>query len=146
MKKDFRWLLTIALNLTAIAAIAQNNLPPAATTDIFAKMYPAAANVDWKEKTNNFTAFFNLDGRKCEAKFAKDGGWLNTEETIALDSLPRPVQDAFKASKYADWKEASAYSIRSSEGTTQYHLVVSRSDAGRKILFFSLDGKLLADR
>jgi hypothetical protein len=109
-------------------------------------MHPAATNLDWKEKINNFTAFFDLGGRKCEAKFDKSGGWLSTEETIPLDSLPRPVQDAFKASKYADWKETSAYSIRSSEGSTQYHLVVSGSDAGRKILFFSPDGKLLADR
>ncbi len=146
MKKNFRWLLTIGLNMMAITAVAQNNQPPAATKAIFAKMYPAATNVDWKEKTNNFTAFFNLDDRKCEAKFAKTGEWLSTEEAIAWDSLPRPVQDAFKTSKYADWKEVSAYSIRSSEGTTQYHLVVSKSDAGRKILFFSMDGKLLADR
>jgi hypothetical protein len=146
MKKNLKWLLAFGLSLMAIVTVAQNNQPPAATTDIFAKMYPAATNVDWKEKTNNFTAFFNLNDRKCEAKFAKSGGWLSTEETIAWDSLPRPVQDAFKTSKYADWKEASAYSILSSEGTTQYHLVVSKSDAGRKILFFSLDGKLLADR
>ena len=146
MKKTLKWLLAFGLHQTAIVAIAQNNLPPAATADIFSKMYPAATNVDWKEKTNNFTAFFNLNGSKCEAKFAKGGGWLNTEETIALDSLPRRVQDAYKASKYADWKETSAYSILSSDSTIQYHLVVFSVDAGRKILFFSLDGKLLADR
>ncbi len=138
--------MAIELSLATLGVQAQSNQPPAAITDIFTKMFPTATKVDWKEKTSNFTAFFNLNDRKCEAKFAKTGGWLNTEETISLDSLPRPVREAFKAGKYADWNETSAYSIRSVEGTTQYHLVISRSDMGRKILFFSSDGNLLADR
>lgn len=145
MKYRYLWLLVIGLNLGTIQAIAQTNQPAAAATGIFAKMFPGATKVEWKEKTNDFTVFFNLDDRKCEAKFARTGGWLSTEETIAWDSLPPPVRDGFKTGQYADWTKISAYSIQSAEGTTQYHLVVSRSDMGRKILFFSPDGHLLAD-
>ena len=146
MKKMYTWILAIWLTMATTSVMAQTSRPPAAITDTFAKMVPTAVNVDWKEKINNFTVFFNLKDRKCEAKFTKTGGWLSTEEPIALDSLPYPVRDAFKASKYADWNETSAYCIRSGEGAPEFHLVVSRSDLGRKILFFSLDGKLLADR
>jgi hypothetical protein len=145
MKKMYTWISAIGLTLVITSATAQTGRPPAAITDTFAKMFPTASNVDWEEKTNNFTVFFNLKDRKCEAKFTKTGGWLSTEETIALDSLPHPVRDAFKASKYADWNETSAYCIRTGERAPEFHLVVSRSDLGRKILFFSPDGKLLKD-
>jgi hypothetical protein len=146
MKNNRKWLLSMGLNLVTIAAVAQSSQPPPAVAEVFTKMFPTARNVDWKEKTANFTAFFNLNDRKCEAKFAKAGNWLNTEETITWDSLPRPVQEAFKASKYAEWNPVSAYSIRSGEGTAEFHLVVSKIDQSRKILFFNPDGKLLADR
>jgi hypothetical protein len=146
MKQKYKLLLALGLNLVITSAIAQTNQPPPMISDAFAKMFPTATSVDWKEKTNNFTAFFNLKDRKCETKFAKTGEWLNTEETIALDSLPQPIQDGFKTCKYADWKANSAYSVQSSDGTTQYHIVATRADLGRKILFFGPDGKLLADR
>lgn len=136
----------MGLVLVTMPAMAQTNQPSAVVADNFAKLFPGATKVEWKEKTDNFTAFFDLSNQKCEAKFAKTGGWLSTEETMPLDSLPAAVEHAFKACKYADWTETSAYSIQVAQGTTQYHLVVTRSDGGRKILFFSPDGNLLADR
>jgi len=61
------------------------------------------------------------------------------------DSLPPLVTDSLKACKYADWKGMSAYILRQSGGITQYHVVVAKSDAGRKILVFDPNGQLLAD-
>jgi hypothetical protein len=145
MKRMYTCLLVIGLNLMARPIPAQSNHPPSAIADVFVKMFPTAAKVDWKEKTTNFTAFFDLNDRKCEAKFAKSGEWLNTEETMQWDSLPQPIKDGFKSSKYADWKETSAFSVQSSDGTMQYHVVATSTDMGRKILFFSQGGKLLSD-
>ncbi len=108
-------------------------------------MFPDAAKADWKEKLNNFTVFFTVKDRKCEAKFAKDGGWMSTEETLALDSLPRQISEAFKQSRYAEWRLSSCYALSLPATATQYHLVVTKDDMSRKILFFSNDGKLLAD-
>jgi hypothetical protein len=145
MKNKYPWLQAIVLFLMTTKANAQTSQPPSATAHLFTKMFPNATKVDWKEKTNNYTAFFNVNDQKCEAKFAKTGGWLSTEETIPLDSLPLPVQNAFKSSQYGDWNETSAYCIRSADGTSQYHLVLTKSNMGRKILFYSQEGKLLAD-
>lgn len=146
MKKKLNWLLTIGICLNMTTANAQSLQPSTVIAGNFSKMFPGASNVDWKEKTANFTAFFNLNDHKCEAKFAKSGEWLNTEETTPWDSLPQPIRDGFATSKYAAWKAKSAYSIKSSNGTTEYHIVALSTDMSRKILFFSKEGKLLADR
>lgn len=146
MKRKLNWLLTIGVSLTICKVNAQSPQPSPEIAKNFSKMFPGASNVDWKEKTTNFTAFFNLNDHKCEAKFAKSGEWLNTEEAIALDSLPRAIREGFTTSKYADWTVRAAYSITSSDGTIEYHIVAVSTDMSRKILFFSQEGKLLADR
>jgi hypothetical protein len=104
-----------------------------------------AQNAEWREKTTNFTVFFTVNSQKCEAKYEKNGGWLSTEETLQWDSLPHSVQDSFKLSKYADWKGISAYSLRTAEAAIQYHLVVTKDDMGRRLLFYSPEGKLVRD-
>jgi len=138
--------LAMFLCLLMLTARTQTNQPPAVLTSAFAKMFPDASKIEWREKTDNFTVFFNRSDRKCEAKFAKTGEWLSTEEPVAWDSLPHPVLETFKSSTYAAWEKNTAYAIRSSDGSTKFHLVVSRSDLGRKILFFTPDGKLIKAR
>jgi predicted phage tail protein len=61
MKKNLTSLIALGLNLTAIAVVAQNNQPPAATTAIFAKMYPAATNVDWAAAADIFVRSVTWD-------------------------------------------------------------------------------------
>jgi hypothetical protein len=75
--------------------------------------------------------------------FEKTGGWLSTEQSLQWDSLPHPVLDSFRLSKYANWNKTSAFSLRSSEAPLQYHVVVTKNDLGRRILLFSPDGKLI---
>lgn len=145
MKTLTSFLMTIALASGAVVCNAQSNLPPSAVMATFDKFFPDAGNARWNEKTNNFTVYFTIKDRKCEAKFGKDGSWMCTEESLPLDSLPRQVDDVFKQSKYGDWQLSSCYSLNLPGTVTQYHLVVTKNGMGRKILFFSNDGKLLAE-
>ncbi|HEY4336096.1 MAG TPA: PepSY-like domain-containing protein [Puia sp.] len=145
MKINHALTLVIALFLAKSVVKAQATPIPAAVTKAFVSRFPAAQNAEWREKTMNFTVFFTVNDRKCEAKFEKNGGWLSTEESLAWDSLPGAVRDSFKLSKYADWKGTSAYSLRKAEAAIQYHLVVTKSDMGRRILFYSPEGKLEKD-
>ncbi len=146
MKKKLNWLLTIGINLATIAAIAQSHQPSPVIAENFSKLFPGATNVDWKEKTTNYTVFFDLNSSKCEAKFEKGGQWLSTEKTIRLDSLPQSIKNGLKTGKYAEWKQTSAFIVECSDGTTQYHIVVTNTDMTRKILCFGQEGKLLTDR
>ena len=145
MKIKYLLLLAIGICLGTLVVSAQTKPTPPAVNEVFTKMFPDAKDVEWRDKISNFTAYFTINSRKCEAKFEKNGGWLSTEETLQWDSLPDQVLDSFKLSKYADWKRLSAYSLRSAEATTQYHLVVTKNNMGRRILFFSSEGKLVRD-
>jgi len=109
-------------------------------------MFPDASGVQWRDKINNFAAFFKINGAQCEAKFSPTGDWISTEEAIQWDSLPPLVMDSLRSSKYADWKGMSAFILQLPGGKTQYHVVVTKSDLGRKLLIFSSNGQLLADR
>ena len=145
MKLLYLYPLLICLNLFPTLSRGQAVAAPPGVTNGFAKMFPDATNVQWRNKTANFSAFFNDKGVKCEAKFTPAGNWISTEETIQLDSLPPLVKDSLRSCKYADWKGTSAYVLRSSDGMTQYHIVVTKDDLGRKLLFFGQNGQLLAE-
>jgi hypothetical protein len=143
MKSLFLWPLLFCLFSTASNAQAVSAPPDVANS--FAKMFPDASNVQWRNKMTNFSAFFSDKGAKCEAKFTPAGKWISTEESIQWDSLPPLVRDSLRSCKYADWKGTSAYVLRSSDGMTQYHIVVAKDDLGRKLLFFSQNGQLLSE-
>lgn len=145
MKQLNLWILLLGLNLISMLCLGQARPAPPEVTGTFNKMFPDASDVQWKDKISNFTAFFNIKGVRCEAKFAATGSWISTEQAIQWDSLPPIVTDSLKSCKYADWKGTSAYILRLSGGMTEYHVVVAKSDLGRKILFFNPNGQLLAD-
>ena len=139
------WGLLLGLNIISMLCQAQARPTPSEVTSSFTKMFPEASDVQWRDKINNFAAFFKIKGVQCEAKFSPAGSWISTEEAIQWDSLPPIVTDSLKSCKYADWKGMSAYLLQTSDGKTQYHVVVAKSDLGRKLLIFSPNGRLLAD-
>jgi len=144
--KYFRlWVLLLGLNIISMLCQAQVRPAPSEVTSSFNKMFPEASDVQWRDKIINFAAFFKINGVQCEAKFSPTGSWISTEKAIQWDSLPPIVTDSLKSCKYADWKGMSAYILQLSGGKTQYHVVVTKSDLGRKLLIFSSNGQLLAD-
>ena len=60
MKNMYLWPLVICLTLVTSRTTAQTKQPPTVIADTFAKMFPEANKVEWKEKINNFTAFFRI--------------------------------------------------------------------------------------
>lgn len=59
----------------------------------FAQRYPAAESVSWNEDDNgNHEAEFRLDGEKYRADFSPEGNWIETENSIKFDNLPKLVQ------------------------------------------------------
>ena len=92
MKQLNLWVLLIGLNLINILCLGQARPTPAEVTNTFNKMFPDASDLQWKDKITNFSAFFNIKGIRCEAKFTPAGSWISTEEAIQWDSLP-PLVD-----------------------------------------------------
>jgi hypothetical protein len=145
MKKSILWvLMTASVGLTPVC-FGQLRPIPAAVTNAFAEKFPVAKNVEWRDKITEYHAIFTDDHSKCEAKFKSDGTWINTEKSIGVDSLPLQVKEGLHLSKYADWEINSVFIIYSPGDVKQYHVVVSKSELGKKILFFNTQGQLLKD-
>jgi hypothetical protein len=145
MKGQYFWVLLVGLNSVTIESMGQSQSMPAEVTEAFTKMYPDAKNVDWRDKIDKYIAFFKLNDLKCEAKFTRTGGWISTEEPIKKESLPAAIKDGLISGKYADWMETAYFILRLPGGVIQYHIVVTRSDEGRKVLSFNPNGKLLTE-
>jgi hypothetical protein len=143
MKLPYLWTFLIGLNALSIAGMSQARPTPPEVTNAFTTMFPNAVNVKWRDKITNFAAFFDMQGKKCEAKFSPGGSWISTEEAVQLDSVPQQIADSLKSVKYAGWTENSAYVLKSACAMTQYHVVVTNNESVRKILFFNQNGQLL---
>ena len=138
-------LLTIGIAFFALPSKAQLRKVPAEVTDALKSKYPEASAVAWKDKITAFSADFELNGEKYEARFSSKGEWQYTENEIAENDLPAEVKDGLSKSKYADWQLRGVYNIDLPDNKLQYRIQVSKSDLQKKNLLFSSEGQLLKD-
>ena len=139
-------LLMLAISTTAVSVNAQIRKIPSTVTDAFKEKYPDASGVVWRDKLSVFSAVFAKDGVNYEARYNSKGEWLNTENEISQDDLPSVIRDGFEKSKYADWDIEKVHLIALPEGTTQYRLLVGKTDLQKKNLLYSSKGRLLKDK
>ena len=89
--------LSIFIVLFASCSLAQRDVPDAVRTTFQAK-YPGEDDPDWhRDDHGNFEAHFKTDGRHLRADFNPDGSWIETEESIDKDDLPKAVRDWIEA-------------------------------------------------
>jgi hypothetical protein len=145
MKKTFLYLLVIALIGITPVCFGQLRPVPAVVTNALAAKFPAAKNVEWRDKIKEFHAFF-MDGiSNYEVKFNPDGTWISTEKSIESDTLPATIKEGLRLSKYADWEIRSTFMVFFHDEVTRYRVVVSKNDFGKRILVFNPQGQLLRD-
>ena len=146
MKRVLPFLLCIAFFTTGTQYLqAQVRKIPASATDGFKAKYPNASKVEWKDRLTSFTADFEMNNAKCQAKFSNKGEWVSTESKIEKEAVPSAVMDGYGKSKYADWNIKSIYKIDLPGDTTQYRIQVAKSDIQKKNLLFNSTGRLLKD-
>ena len=143
---------SLMLIIFSIACLVMNNRGfcqanpvPALVTSHFASMFPEAKNIEWRDKLTNFQVFFLTGQAKCEAKFSLDGKWISTEKQMNTDSIPEKIKEGLRLSKYADWSIHSAYILDFPDQPVQYHIVVTKDNSSKKILFFDSTGQILKD-
>ena len=134
------------LSFAVFNASAQVRKIPSEVTEAFKEKYPSATHVEWRDKLKHFSASFELNDEKMEARFDSDGEWLNTEQQIEEDDLPEEVTEGFDKSKYAEWTIDKVYKIELPENIFQYRVQVQKNDVQKKNLLFSSEGRLLKDR
>lgn len=135
----------IALVSFSTASFAQLRKVPAEVTSAFTKQYPTADNISYRDNLMNFQVAFTLNGEKMTAKYSVTGEWKETEKSIAVDALPKPVIEGFEKSKYVDWEKEEAVVILHPSGTQQYRIKVGKSDIQKKNLFFTKNGRMIRE-
>ncbi len=144
MKKILSLLLFVSL-ITITNSFGQIRKIPAEVTESFKSIYPSAQNVEWKDKIASFSAVFELEGKKHEARFKEDGTWHSTETNIEVGEIPSEVKDGLSKSKYSEWEIEKAVKIELPESKVNYKLQVFKSDINKKNLLFDKSGKMLKD-
>jgi hypothetical protein len=138
-------LILIIMAFAVVPAFSQIRKIPAEVTQALKEKYPDADNVSWKDKLTLFSASFELNSEKFEARFTDKGEWKSTEKEISESELPGEVKDGFEKSKYADWQLKYVYLIEMPDNEIQYRIQVAKNDIQKKNLLFNNDGKLLKD-
>lgn len=134
----------IALLLTLTTTAQFRNIPAAVTT-AFQQKYPSAQNVSWEDRVSNFQAKFVQDNVMYEARFDKNGSWVETEKNMKFDELPGAVKSAFRSSKFRDYTIRTVAHIERSNGTKEYRLFIRDNVVQRKYLYYKEDGTLLKE-
>lgn len=140
MKKTL--LIGLLFMMSSAALFAQIRKIPAEVTDAFAKRYPHAEKVEWRDKLSYFQADFELNSVSMSAHFSSKGEWQSTEMVMDYDDLPEDVIDGFAKSKYEDWEIKETVKVERFSKPLQYRLLVKKSGVQKKYLFFNTDGKL----
>ncbi|HZH96345.1 MAG TPA: PepSY-like domain-containing protein [Flavisolibacter sp.] len=145
MKRSKSFFLGICL-LATVTASAQFRDVPSEVTAAFAKQYPGAEQVSYKDNLKNFNVHFVSGGEKMIASYTSKGEWKQSEKTTGITKLPKAVQDGFQKSKYADgWKVSEAIIFYEPGNIERYKIKVEKGDLQRKNLFFNKEGRLMKD-
>lgn len=88
-------LIFCILCLMACSGSSQNNTPEAVKKS-FKEKYPSE-KVEWSKDTHgNHEAAFEKDGEKYRADFEPSGKWIETENSVKFDDLPKAVKETIK--------------------------------------------------
>ena len=95
----FRLVLILGLAMmTESCAYSQDDQQLQKAQDAFSEKYPEAKDVEWERDSNgNYEAQFELESTKLRADFDKSGNWIETEQSIEFDDLPKNIQQLVEA-------------------------------------------------
>ncbi len=96
MQKGLLW--TFLASLLPSLALAV----PSAVENSFAKKYPDVSEVEWEQDSHDYwEGKFTVDKIHYRADFEEDGTWIETENSIDFQDLPRTIRNAIVA-KFPD--------------------------------------------
>ena len=138
--------LFICLMLVSVTQ-AQIRKIPSDVTNAFKTKFPAAKDVEWKDKLTFFQANFKESGTDMTVNFSPKGEWQQTEKALTFDAAPAAVKDGLNKSKYAsqdEWKRGEVVTqITKNDNSVQYRVYVDKvGGVQKKYLYFNPSGQL----
>ena len=141
--KIFR-LVALILNftfLTSCNSVAQDGVPSEVKAT-FKKMYPNENDPDWRvDKNGYYESHFKKKGIHYRADFDKSGKWIETENNIKKDELPKAVKKVLKE-KYDDVKIYEIEEV-SHHSKGKFYDVELKINGKKKDVEFNSSGKII---
>jgi|YelNatPaOPRAMG01_1025707.scaffolds.fasta_scaffold18370_4 hypothetical protein len=129
----------------SISSQAQLRKIPSEVTDAFAKQFPKAAQVSWKDNLTNFQANFQNGDTVMQVKYNNKGQWLETISKMPYDQLNDAIKDGFDKSKFNDWEILLVQKITSLNNEVLYRIEVRKNAFRKTYLYFNTKGQLQKD-
>lgn len=138
-------LMMAIFGLLTTGAGAQIREVPPVVKEVFAKQYPDAQNVEYKDLLASVQVHFTQGGEKHVAKYNVKGMWRETEKEWNFEHLSDHVKDGFRKSKYADWDVEETKVIYRPTDKEYYRVKVKKNDLQKKYVLFNGEGRLLEE-
>ena len=114
---------------------------PTAVLQAFAKKYPAATEVKYELKHNNYEIAFRDKGVREFTKFNPTGKWLDTKTAIVESDLPKEVSASI-AKDFAGFKISEVTTMELPDKPLFYMMDLKKDNEGYKV-HFSAKGDVL---
>jgi len=102
---------------------------PAAVLQAFAKKFPAATDVVYELKKNNYDVACRDKGVRVFANFNPAGKWLETKTAILETDLPKEVTDAI-AKDFAGFKISEVSTVETTDKPLFYMMDLKKDKEG----------------
>jgi uncharacterized membrane protein YkoI len=125
--------------------VALSKLPPkvlAAAKERFPGAKLIKAEKETEDGKLQYEIVIEHQGQRLEAEFTPEGEYLETEVSIKVEDLPRPVTEGLRA-KYAGALYRHAGKVTKKDGQIVYEVVVSLTDGRRGEVVVSPEGKII---
>lgn len=143
MKKFKINLLGSILLLISVSVHADNT--PEKVQEVFRKMYPKVANVEWEHKNDYHIAGFVSDNHEMNVWFGNNAQWIMTETNVgSLEDVPAPIAKAFMQTETPPIRIRYIKIITFPKIPTVVIIDIEEYNSDKEIqLFYAPDGKLL---
>jgi hypothetical protein len=102
---------------------------PAAVLQAFSKKFPAATDVKYELKNNNYLITCREKGVRVFANYDPAGKWLETKTAILESSLPKEVS-ASLAKDFAGFNVSEISTVESPDNPLFYHMELKKGTEG----------------
>ena len=129
--------------LIGLAFTAYSQEVPKAVAQSFSKKFPEAKSIKWEqENMEEWEAEFRENGINYSANFGLDGAWIETEQHILVNDLPKPIKSLI-LKNYSSYKIDHAEIIETPE-FKGYEVELENKDQTIKLLL-DKSGKILKE-
>jgi uncharacterized membrane protein YkoI len=136
--------LILACSLFSFMGYTQELTPdkvPTAVLQAFAKKYPAATEVKYELKNNNYEIAFRDKGVREFTKFNPTGKWLDTKAAIVESDLPKEVSASI-AKNFAGFQILEVKTVELPDKPLFYMIDLKKDNEDYKV-HFSAKGDVL---